>query len=232
MYVHNVSAASSSASVGSGFLAGFVHKGAVGFYTNCIGQVSQTGFVIPSTGPQGTPLGNTLIGVRADLNKGGGFIIAGTGTKLIGNYALRNSQETDNTYDGFTITGGSNMMMGNQCDSVNSDAKQQRDCMVDNNSTANGANTYTGDQKRTIRGNLYTVSGSVSPGIAGLDGVAWRVRRGGLLTDPTNTPATCTAGLNGVLYFDTSLNELCFCNATNWCKVSAPATCTSSTSCG
>lgn len=49
---------------------------------------------------------------------------------------------------------------------------------------------------------------------------------------PTNSPNTCAAGLAGQTYFDTSLAELCFCNGTNWCKVSAPATCTSNVSCG
>ena len=47
----------------------------------------------------------------------------------------------------------------------------------------------------------------------------------------TNTPAACNSTAQGAVYMDTSLNELCFCNGTNWCKVSSPATCTSASSC-
>jgi hypothetical protein len=48
----------------------------------------------------------------------------------------------------------------------------------------------------------------------------------------TNSPQTCSSTTEGAHYYDTSLKLDCFCDGTNWCRVSAPATCTSNSSCG
>jgi len=37
-------------------------------------------------------------------------------------------------------------------------------------------------------------------------------------------PAACAAGTAGALYYDTDVNELCVCNATNWLKISDMST--------
>lgn len=60
-----------------------------------------------------------------------------------------------------------------------------------------------------------------------------RVESGALGFKPTDTPITCGNNNGGALYFDLSLNELCFCDAVQnkWCKVSSPATCALSSSC-
>lgn len=49
---------------------------------------------------------------------------------------------------------------------------------------------------------------------------------------PTDAPVPCTSLAKGRLYDDLSLNELCRCNGTNWCKVSNPSSCGSPSSCG
>jgi hypothetical protein len=83
---------------------------------------------------------------------------------------------------------------------------------------------------------LFSDDGSLTPAGASAPTVNGTGRltatAAGTLNTPTDAPVPCAAGLRGLTYFDLSLNELCFCNATNWCKVSAPATCLNSTSCG
>jgi Right handed beta helix region len=85
-------------------------------------------------------------------------------------------------------------------------------------------------------GTTFTDDGTLTPAGASAPTVNGTGRltatAAGTLNTPTDAPVPCASGVRGLTYFDLSLNELCFCNATNWCKVSAPATCSSSTSCG
>jgi hypothetical protein len=53
-----------------------------------------------------------LIGVRADLNRGHGFVLASGSSQLVGCLAVSNGRQTTNTYDGFTITGGVHVFTG------------------------------------------------------------------------------------------------------------------------
>lgn len=50
--------------------------------------------------------------------------------------------------------------------------------------------------------------------------------KGELVTlDPTDSPPTCTASREGAIYYDDSLNELCFCNASAWGQVDGGGSC-------
>jgi len=46
----------------------------------------------------------------------------------------------------------------------------------------------------------------------------------------TDSPAECTTGKKGLIYSDSSLNNLCICNGSSWCPTSGGA-CGTSTSC-
>lgn len=50
---------------------------------------------------------NKIIGCRADLNRGHGFVFAGGDGDVTGCSSLSNGRETTNTYDGYNITAGS-----------------------------------------------------------------------------------------------------------------------------
>lgn len=46
----------------------------------------------------------------------------------------------------------------------------------------------------------------------------------------TDSPAECGTEKKGLIYSDSSLNNLCICNGSSWCPVSG-GTCGTSTSC-
>lgn len=109
------------------------------------------------------------------------------------------------TMDGYSITGNVIDMPSNQ--------------LVD---------TATGNAHRRVGGNSAASAGTVLPNYNYNDSATF----GSVQMRGTNSPATCSASLAGALYFDTSLNEACFCNGTSWCRASTPTYCGSSTSCG
>lgn len=48
---------------------------------------------------------------------------------------------------------------------------------------------------------------------------------GTVLLLPTDSPTACSGSLTGAIYFDASLNELCFCNGASWQQVDGGGAC-------
>jgi hypothetical protein len=91
----------------TGWIAAIVVRGGNSFITNCIAQISQTGFVFSGIGL------NRIVGNRADLNQGPGFVITSYQNTVTANSSFRNSRDSDNGYPGFTNTGGQTTFVGN-----------------------------------------------------------------------------------------------------------------------
>ena len=72
-----------------------------------IGELSDVGMYITGSDAR-------IIGNRADLNYGHGFIVSGSNNQIIGNYSLNNGQATDDTYDAFVVSGIGNVFSGNR----------------------------------------------------------------------------------------------------------------------
>lgn len=72
-------------------------SGANHFLSNCIGEISDSGFYIAGTGY------NRLVNCRGDLNYMHGFDFATGISSVVGCLALNNSQDTTNTYSGFHV---------------------------------------------------------------------------------------------------------------------------------
>lgn len=94
-----VSVSRASLSSGSMFADGVVLRGANHMIDNVVAETSDIGWVINSTDLR-------MVNCRGDLNRGHGWLfVAGSGS-IVGCEALNNSQETDNTYDGFQYLSG------------------------------------------------------------------------------------------------------------------------------
>ena len=105
-FINNVVAGTNTGDYSEGGnRVGILFAGAAGFMGDSVGQLSEDGIVV--TGNR-----NRLTGVRADLNRGHGFVIEGGVNQITGALANSNSQETDNTYDGFSVSGQRNLFTG------------------------------------------------------------------------------------------------------------------------
>lgn len=101
-----ITASRTSLSSINAYADALVITGANAFVSDIQAEISDTGVYVNATDLH-------MVNVRADLNRGHGFLIVdGTGT-IVGCESLNNGQETDNTYDGFRVQGG-NFIMG-QC---------------------------------------------------------------------------------------------------------------------
>ncbi len=134
--------------------------GSVNFFQGCIGEISDIGFWVAGDW-------NKFSICRADLNLGYGFYLTtgATQNQFLSSHALRNSQDTDNTYDGFHCeNNGSNFFIGCNSDSLPSDAAQQRYGFYDDVSSNSSYNLYfgcNGSENNTglFRNNAYLGSG-------------------------------------------------------------------------
>jgi parallel beta-helix repeat protein len=108
------------------------------FLTNCIGELSDVGIYIHGAW-------NSLHGCRADLNFGHGIQLTSSSGKnrVIGSIAMRNSNGSDNTYDGMNNAGAHNIIQGCISDSLNTDAWQQRYGFYDSVSSSSNKNYYS-----------------------------------------------------------------------------------------
>jgi hypothetical protein len=105
----------------SGKAYAVVLEGGTHMLNNVVAELSDHGFYVDSTETR-------LIGCRADLNRGHGFVLsANSGGSLVGCLALRNSNETTNTYDGYNFANGSNWQVdGCRAVSLSVDAWKHR----------------------------------------------------------------------------------------------------------
>lgn len=89
--------ASQAALSASGNAYAVVLKGGTHMLDHVVGEISDHGFYIDG-------LRHSLVGCRADLNFGHGFVFAGaSGGRLTGCLSLRNSRQTTATYDGYNF---------------------------------------------------------------------------------------------------------------------------------
>jgi hypothetical protein len=105
----------------SEFAYAVVLEGGTHMLNNVVAEISDHGFYVDSTETR-------LIGCRADLNRGHGFVLsANSGGSLTGCLSLRNSNETTNTYDGYNFANGSNWQVdGCRAVSLSVDAWKHR----------------------------------------------------------------------------------------------------------
>ena len=167
-YVWAITSTASADAIGDGYIAGIVLRGTNGFMTNCTGHISQVGIVIPLA----TAICR-MIGCRADLNYGPGFVVGGSTSEFIGNLAWRNSRAGDDLHSGFLVTNGQNTFVGNRITGLSDDTVQQHDGFDDSASVGAGAtlgNSYYGNRASIIRGALYDITGVSEHGTADLIG--------------------------------------------------------------
>lgn len=159
---------SSNSLAGSGNIAAFVLREANGWMAFNIGEISETGFVLTSDAFQTTMLGN-----RADLNRGNGFVTAAAQCSWIGNRSWRNGRQTDNTYDAFVVENGQNSFIGNLVYDDSADTTNTRHGFTDSHSGGSGdvtANQYLANRGTYFQGNLYNITGASEHGVAAVAG--------------------------------------------------------------
>ena len=115
------------------YVCAVVVDSANNFFRDVVAAYGDAGFHITANGDL-----NRFVGCRADLNWGHGWDIIGGGNQIIGCFAYRNGQETDNTYDGFnSASATSNMFSACYVESVAGDANQHRYGFYDDLNAAN-----------------------------------------------------------------------------------------------
>lgn len=176
--LYNIEAGAPSTGIGDGFRAAIVARGSVFEMRGCRGQLSEVGIVL--IGGLGRVTGNL-----ADINYGHGWVIKSSANVLNGNLSYRNSQDTDNAYDGFRVTSGSaiaNVFTGNIVSCLAADAKKMRYGFNDDATGSAGpdsGNKYSDNAKSNINGALYNITGLSEHGIAGLVGRDFQIGYGG-----------------------------------------------------
>lgn len=174
----NVEAGAPSSAIGNGYRAAILVSGDNGVVDGCIGQLSEAGIVI--TGGL-----NKVIANRADLNYGHGYVVTGSTNSIVANHSYRNSRDTDNTYDGFRVTGAggiANCFLGNIVAGLAADTTKMRYGFNDDVTGSSGSdagNAYIGNKKVNINGALYNVTGGSEHGAAGAVGRDFQAGLGG-----------------------------------------------------
>jgi len=104
-YVYGVDATTSSTDYSeAGKRVGLLISGGNNFISDSAGYISEDGVVVSGTL-------NRLMGIRADLNRGHGFVLETSGgNQIVGALSLRNGKQTTNTYDGFQINSTNNII--------------------------------------------------------------------------------------------------------------------------
>lgn len=163
-----------SSAIGDGFRAAILLDGDNGVMLNCIGQLSEAGLVVTGTL-------NKILANRFDLNKGHGVVVKGSFNSFVSNHSYRNSQDTDNTHDGFRVTGSgavANTFADNLVANLSGDSKKMRygfNDDVSGSGTADAGNKYVANHKGNINGALYNITGSSLHGVAGMVGRDFQV---------------------------------------------------------
>ena len=135
-----VTTSSSADDTGNGYICAFLLDGDNGFIYDCIGEISETGFVVSSNV---SVAGWRMMSCRADQNQRDGFIINGSLCQITNCFAYRNSRKTNNTYDGFVVAGGFNTLVNCMALDVFGDGLMQRYGFRDALASAN-VNVYMG----------------------------------------------------------------------------------------
>ena len=107
-YIDSVTGSTSSSDYSeSGNRVGILLSGSFNFMVNSVGHLSEDGISLSGTF-------NRVSNCRADLNRGNGFVVTGGSNAISNSLSMNNSQQTDNTYDGFYVaTGTNNTLTGN-----------------------------------------------------------------------------------------------------------------------
>lgn len=121
------------------YLCAIVIRGSNNFSTRVIGEISDIGIHVIGDF-------NRFNNCRADLNFGHGIEIASGAdfNDFSICYASRNGAETDNTYDGYNITGKYSTFTGCRADSLTSDGYNHRYGFNDTQGSSTSVNEYTG----------------------------------------------------------------------------------------
>ncbi len=93
---------------GNGFMIGVYIKGGVSICQFVVSAFAQYGWVIESS------QSHQISDCRAEYNQGHGFVVECQQSGFVNCRAQDNSHDTDNTYDGFYVTGWSNSFTGNK----------------------------------------------------------------------------------------------------------------------
>lgn len=189
--------------IGDGYIAAIVIRASNSLFYGNICQISQVGCVIGGYGH------NIVLGNRADLNQGTGFIITSQSNSVANNHSYRNSRTADGAYPGFLTTSSFNNFTDNrvsQCgvqggvescaipDDGSSNHPRQGYGFVDtsnDHSDAYASNYYSGNRVSGTANDPYSFSGitkrvgSLTASTGGLDMYA-------------NGPIVLWAGSNGL----------------------------------
>jgi hypothetical protein len=139
--------------MGDGYIAGIVVRGSQNHLVACTASAAEVGLVV--TGTQ-----STVVDCQANNNLGHDFVVAGGSGRYVGNLAIGQDKWADDTYDGFSVTGNTNIFVGNLVSGASGDANRHRHGFADA-ATVGGEpnpNVYLGNSSIYIRRALYGLS--------------------------------------------------------------------------
>lgn len=156
------SVSSGAGNLGTGHCFGFAIRGANGFYDSCMAELAHRGWLVSST----TGI-NRFVKCRSFLTQAEGWVISSSsGNTFTACHAISCSQDTDNTYAGFNVTGGGNVFGDCFVDGLGGDARQAKYGFLESNSVGtNDANTTANQYSNnrvgpSVRGQLYFQNGT------------------------------------------------------------------------
>ncbi len=130
-----ITASRSSLSSASAYADALVITGANSFVEDVQAEISDLGVYLDASDLH-------MMNVRADLNRGHGFHIAGGSGTIVGCEALNNGQDADDTYDGFHSAAG-NFVISN-CMAVSNTANRHKFGLNDQQNSFSNANRVWG----------------------------------------------------------------------------------------
>ena len=135
-YIDSVTGSTSSSDYSeSGKRVGILLAGSFNFMVNSVGHLSEDGIALTGTY-------NRVANCRADLNRGNGFVVTGGSNAVSNSLAMNNSQQTDNTYDGFYVATGTNSTFTGNTNGYNLTNKVR---YAFNDASGSGANAWQGN---------------------------------------------------------------------------------------
>lgn len=134
--------ASILASDGTGNAIGLMIRGGNAHVTDCVVEFAHVGVVILGGSDGGVGISH-FKGVRSEFNNQNGWQIEGGGNEFIGCVSYNNGTLTNNTYDGWVVTGGPSNRFVGCTDSWFSGPNGTRYSFTDTSPTAN-TNFYSG----------------------------------------------------------------------------------------
>lgn len=161
---------STHGSYGSGYAAALYINGAPNTLHKCVAAFAQVG-VYFDTNVTASP--TFITDSRAEFNQGHGWVINGNRILFANCQAFHNSQDTDNTYDGFSNAYYLNSFVNCIVEGNSGATYQQRYAFTDaSNTTANNAlnnHRYTNCRAGyQVRGRTFNFTGAVKPAVSAL----------------------------------------------------------------